>query len=58
MIKAYFQVLQFLRLHYLETVDCGCREYGGTLTKAAQNVIENQRRDLRRKGAPRSVGVG
>jgi hypothetical protein len=50
MIQVYFQVLQTLRLHYLDTIDCGCREYGGSRKKAAQNVIDNQRRDLRFKG--------
>jgi hypothetical protein len=35
-------------------VEFGIREYGGTLKKAAQNVIENQRRDLHLRG---HVGV-
>jgi hypothetical protein len=50
MIQVYFHLLQSLRLHYLDTVELGCRDYGYTLKKAAQNVIDNQRRELQLGG--------
>jgi hypothetical protein len=50
-IQVYvFSSIIILLLQYLDILEFGCREYGGTLKKAEHNLIDNQRRDLHLTG--------